>query len=139
MLLKNKNIILTGSSGILGRKLSQKLLDEGANIALIDINKIDLDDLKKNLKLNKNQKLTFFNIDITNEIDVINTVAEINSIYGSIDVLFNNAASKGPSLEKFLAPFEDYEISTWNSVFNVNLTGIFLLSREVIKFILLIS
>ena len=79
-------------------------------------------------------KLAFFNIDITNEIDVINTVAEINSMYGSIDVLFNNAASKGPSLEKFLAPFEDYEISTWNSVFNVNLTGIFLLSREVIKF-----
>ena len=54
MLLKNKNIILTGSSGILGRKLSQKLLDEGANIALIDISKIDLDDLKKNLKLNNN-------------------------------------------------------------------------------------
>ncbi len=134
MLLKNKNIILTGSSGILGRKLSQKLLDEGANMALIDINKTDLKDLKKNLKVNNNQKLKFFNIDITNEIDVINTVEEINSMFGSIDVLFNNAASKGPSLEKFLAPFEDYEISTWNSVLNVNITGIFLFSREVIKF-----
>ena len=134
MLLKNKNIILTGSSGILGSKLSQKLLDEGANIALIDIDKTGLVNLKKNLKIKNGQKVIIFNIDITYEEDVKRTISEVYSIFGSIDVLFNNAASKGPSIEKFLAPFEDYEISTWNSVFNVNLTGMFLLSREVIKF-----
>ena len=64
MLLKNKNIILTGSSGILGSKLSQKLLDEGANIALIDIDKTGLVNLKKNLKIKNDQKVIIFNIDI---------------------------------------------------------------------------
>ena len=38
--LKNKNIILTGAAGILGKSLSQSFLDAGANLALLDINKL---------------------------------------------------------------------------------------------------
>ena len=45
--LKNKNIILTGAAGILGQKLSQAYLDAGANLALLDINKNELDKLQK--------------------------------------------------------------------------------------------
>ena len=44
--IKNKNIILTGASGILGRKLSQSLLNSGANLALIDKDEKNLNKLK---------------------------------------------------------------------------------------------
>ena len=55
--LKNKNIILTGAAGILGQKLSQAYLDAGANLALLDINKKELNKLQKNLFLKKNNYL----------------------------------------------------------------------------------
>ena len=57
--LKNKNIILTGAAGILGQKLSQAYLDAGANLALLDINKNELDKLQKNLRSKKNN---YFNV-----------------------------------------------------------------------------
>ena len=52
--LKNKNIILTGAAGILGKALSQSFLDAGANLALIDINKTALDKISKTLKVRTN-------------------------------------------------------------------------------------
>ena len=134
MLLKNKNIVLTGASGILGKNLSQELLNEGANLALIDIDKTSLLKLKKELNYNNKQNVVFYNINLTEENAVIDTVKDINEKLGSIDVLHNNAATKGQSLEKFLTPYEDYELSTWDEVMTGNLTSMFLMSREVIKF-----
>ena len=36
--VKNKNIVLTGSSGLLGSAYARSLLSRGANLALIDVN-----------------------------------------------------------------------------------------------------
>ena len=134
MLLKNKNIILTGASGILGKELSQGLLNEGANLALIDVDKTSLLKLKKQLNYSNKQKVIFYNINIIEEKSVIETISDINKRLGTIDVLHNNAASKGSSLEKFLTPYEDYQLATWDEVMSGNLTSMFLMSREVIKF-----
>ena len=54
--LKDKNIIITGGSGFLGRQLVDALLNEKANVYIIDIKK------PKNNKSTKH-----FTTDITNE------------------------------------------------------------------------
>ena len=131
--LDNKNIILTGAAGILGQKLSQAYLNEGANVALLDIQINDLNNLKKKLSLNKKNKFILCEVDLTKPTQVKNTIKKIHKEFGSIDVLHNNAATKGKSIEDFLKPFEEYKLSTWNDIIDGNLTSMFLTIQEVGK------
>ncbi len=127
--LKNKNIILTGAAGILGRELSQSFLDAGANLALLDINKTGLDELSKTLKIKEDNYFKTYLTDLTNEQDVNHIINLISKIFGSIDVLFNNAATKSKSLDEFLKPFEEYSYDTWKEILNGNLSSMFLTTK----------
>ena len=129
--LKNKNIILTGAAGILGEVLSQSFLDAGANLALLDINKSSLDKISKTLKARTNNYFNTYSIDLTKESDVNRTINLISKKYGSIDILFNNAATKGKSLEDFLKPYEEYNYDTWKEILDGNLSSMFLMTKAV--------
>ena len=52
---------------------------------------------------------------------------------GPIDILHNNAATKGKDLEAFFAPVEDYDLAVWREVMAVNLDGMFLVAQEIGK------
>lgn len=129
--LKNKNIILTGAAGILGRELSQSFLDAGANLALLDINKTNLDKLNKSLKIEGDNYFKTYLVDLTIEKDVTHIINLISKKFVTIDVLFNNAATKGKSLEEFLKPFEDYNYDTWKEILDGNLSSMFLTTKAV--------
>jgi len=131
--LHKKNIILTGAAGILGQKLSQGFLDAGANLALLDIDKKSLKDLKNKLITNSYNRFITYEVDITNQEQVEQTINEVATQFKSIDVLHNNAATKGNSLEEFSKPFEEYKLSTWNAVMNGNLTSMFIMTQAVGK------
>ena len=131
--LKNKNIILTGAAGILGQKLSQAYLDAGANLALLDINKNELNKLQKILA-QKNNYFNTYHTDITKEDQINKTIKSIVKKFVSIDVLHNNAATKGNSIEEFLKPFEQYKLATWNNVINGNLSSMFIMTKLVGKY-----
>ena len=82
--LKNKNIVITGAGGIIGQKLSQALLDTGANIALIDINEKALINLKNNLIKKEDNFFEIYKMDITDEKQVNITIGNINKRFASI-------------------------------------------------------
>jgi len=132
--LKNKNIVITGAGGIIGQKLSQALLNTGANVALIDINEKALINLKNNLTKQEDNFFEIYKIDVTKEKEVNKIIGNINKRFGSIDVLHNNAATKTNSIDDFLKPFEDYKLSTWDDVMSGNLSSMFLMSKAVGKF-----
>ncbi len=131
--LKNKNVILTGAGGILGQKLSQAYLDAGANIALLDIDDNAIKRLNKNLVVKNKNKFHIFKVDITNKTEIDGVIKKILQKFITIDVLHNNAATKGKSLKEFLEKFEDYKLSTWNEIMNGNLNSMFLMSQAVGK------
>jgi NAD(P)-dependent dehydrogenase (short-subunit alcohol dehydrogenase family) len=129
--LKNKNIILTGAAGIIGQKLSQEFLNAGANLALLDLDSVSLTKLKSKLYSKESNYFEIYEVDLTNEIKVNKLVDIISQRFGTIDVLHNNAASKGRSTEDFLKPFEEYKLSTWNDVMDANLSSMFLMTKAV--------
>jgi NAD(P)-dependent dehydrogenase (short-subunit alcohol dehydrogenase family) len=55
-------------------------------------------------------------------------VREARERFGKIDVLVNNASALGPRV-----PIAQYPVSAWEEVTRVNLTGVFLMSQEVLK------
>jgi 3-oxoacyl-[acyl-carrier protein] reductase len=132
MNLENKTIVITGGGQGLGRTMAINFAQNGANIALIDLN-IEL--LKETVALIEKEGVDakYYVANVSNEEEVESTFKQINEDFNGIDGLINNAGilrdgmfvkakdgvvSKKMSLEQF------------QSVIDVNLTGVFLCGRE---------
>ena len=77
-MIKNKNIVLTGSEGFLAAFLKTELINSGYNVISID---------KKNIK-NKN----YFKTDLSKSKDIVKTLKKIKMKFKHIDILINLAA-----------------------------------------------
>lgn len=132
--LKNKNIVITGATGILGKVFCQSLAEAGAQLAMIDREQSSLDQLTQELqKKYTEQKFKGYACDITSESQVADTVASIVSEFKRIDVLHNNAAFKGKKIDDFFDAFEDFKYEAWKDIMNVNVDGMFLMAKYVGK------
>lgn len=67
-------------------------------------------------------------VDVSNEESVAELFKEIVSKFGRLDLLFNNAGTGAPQVE-----IDQLTIEDWNRVVSVNLTGVFLCSREAFR------
>jgi glucose 1-dehydrogenase len=65
--------------------------------------------------------------DVSDEAQVQQMFRRMLELYGTIDVLINNAGLQQD------APFEDMTLAQWNRVIGINLTGQFLCSREAVR------
>lgn len=86
------NVLITGSGHGLGKELSLKFANQGANIVLVDINQANNELVKREIEARyKNVKVLSFTSDIRNESDVADLAAKVRAQLGDIDVLVNNA------------------------------------------------
>jgi NAD(P)-dependent dehydrogenase (short-subunit alcohol dehydrogenase family) len=129
--LTGKAAVVTGGAGLLGHVFCQALVTAGASVAIIDIDKNKADQTAREIKKDKNQKVLAFACDITAPDAVSSMVKEVVNQLGRIDILLNNAASKGSNLDQFFAPFENYSLQTWREVMAVNIDGLFLVAQSV--------
>jgi short-subunit dehydrogenase len=113
---RNKNIIITGASGGLGKELSKILYEKGANLFLLvsmNSNISDLDFAKK-----------IYRCDLNNRKDIERTVT--TEIFSSVDILIN-CAGIFP-----LVSLEDMAIDEYDKVMNINCRAPFILSKGCI-------
>ncbi len=68
MEVKNQNVIVTGAASGLGLELTKQLLNEGANVAALDINEENLEKLKLDLK---NENLKTYVVDMGNSESIL--------------------------------------------------------------------
>ncbi|WP_263080534.1 SDR family oxidoreductase [Endozoicomonas sp. Mp262] len=133
MNLNNKNILITGAAQGIGQAMAVYLCQKGANVALLDLNR---EKLKKTTDLceKAGSKVMALEIDVSSESQVEGAIQKISNNLGSLDGLINNAGilrdgllvktKKGQILQKL-------SLEQWQSVININLTGVFLCGREV--------
>jgi 3-oxoacyl-[acyl-carrier protein] reductase len=123
MKLLNKNIVITGSTGGIGRELVKNLDEEGVNLILISRSDDELQNLKKELKSN----CEIFSGDFSdqNEIEVLSK--KISKQFKTIDVLINAA---GIGVYK---PIEEETLKEWNNSMNINVTSQFILIKNLSK------
>ena len=121
----------------LGLDLHQAALDGpdagGADVAVVDIDDQAAKSVATNIAKQSGRKVRGIGCDITSPESVSKMVKTVVSDLGRIDVLINNAASKGSSLDEFFKPFEDYSLQTWREVMSVNIDGLFLVAQAVGK------
>ena len=131
--MKNKVVVLTGSSGRLGTEYSNILSEAGAQMILVDKDSQKNEKLKKSLIKKYNLKPLMLTVDISKQNEVEEMTKTIVKKYKKIDVLINNAFYNPNQSKHSSSSFEKFPLDLWNEVLNVNLTGIFLCSQSIGK------
>lgn len=73
-------------------------------------------------------RLHAFAADVSNEESVVELFKKVVEKYGRLDLLFNNAGTGAPAVD-----IDQLSLDDWNKVISVNLTGVFLCTREAFK------
>jgi NAD(P)-dependent dehydrogenase (short-subunit alcohol dehydrogenase family) len=117
----NKTVVITGGSRGIGAACSKRFLEDGANVAILDI------DAPGNEL--KSDRLFFQYCDVTKEKEVENCINKINEAFSRIDILINNAG-----IQRYGSVTET-TVELWDEVMNCNLKSMFLCSHFVLPFI----
>ena len=128
--VENKNALITGAGLGIGRSTALLLAKQGAKVAITDINDATGEALVEEIKSNGGEA-KFWHLDTTNEENVQKVFSEIAQEFGSIDVLVNNAGIAG--VDK---PTHEISLKEWETLMNVNVTGVFLCTKHVIPYML---
>jgi len=125
--LKNRTAIITGGAQGFGLDIAKRFLKSGAKAIIWDI---DEDELKKVVKAENNQNLSYNVVDITNFKKVKEIVDEIAKS-SNIDILINNAGITGST-----ASLWDYDVDEWNKIIQINLMGTFNCCKCVVPYMI---
>ena len=117
--LENKTVFVTGGLSGIGKSCAVAAAAEGANIVVADIKSVDFDTAMRDIKA-ENEKAIFVECDVTVMEQVAKALAKAVEAFGSVDVALNDAGVAGEPNR-----VGDMTEEGWNTVINVNLTGIF--------------
>ncbi|WP_111656402.1 SDR family oxidoreductase [Isoalcanivorax indicus] len=123
-LFKGRNVIVTGGGSGIGRCTAHELASLGARVALVGRKEDKLKAVQAEIIEDGGDAL-WFTCDIREEDKVKETVAAIIAAMGPVHGLVNNAGGQFPS------PLNMINQKGWETVIRTNLTGGFLMAREV--------
>jgi 3-hydroxybutyrate dehydrogenase len=121
---KDRHVLVTGAGTGIGAAIAIAFAKTGARVTLAGRRHEPLATLQTSLAAQPTYVAADF--DVTDEDKVRAGIKSACEKFGPVDILINNAG-EAPS-----APLAKTELATWNKVLAVNLTGTFLVTREVI-------
>jgi len=124
--LAGQVVLITGASGTLGRSLVEAFASAGAKLALCGREAVALQSIELDL-YQRGIHAIAVPADIRFEDDVIRMVHRVVQRFGRIDAVINTVAVTGPR-----AALMDYPTDPWRDVIATNLTGTYLVCREVL-------
>ena len=122
----DKTALVTGAAVGIGRAVTLKLAQEGANLVLVDVNAEKLSELKDELKTYSDNIMTC-ECDVTDENTVYEIIAKAEKAFGKIDILVNNAA-----LWRCWSLFVDTPTDEWKKFIDVNIMGVVYFTKAVL-------
>ncbi len=122
--LKNKVAVITGAAQGIGKETSRALLSRGCHVALVDIQKEKLQEVKNELS---GGKVEIFTADISNKEQVDTAISAIIKNFGTMDILVNNA---GILRDATLLKMDEKQ---FDQVIDVHLKGTFLLTQACVR------
>lgn len=130
--LKGKVIVVTGAGRGLGLTISQALAAKGARLALVDLDEGHLAEAAKLCEAAGGQARCY-TANVASESEVEQLYTDVVNDFGALNGTVNNA---GITRDGLLVKAKDGEVikkmslEDWQSVIDINLTGVFLCARE---------
>lgn len=126
--LAGRVALITGGAGGIGAATAERYLSEGACVMLADINEESLEATKENLVQRYGRDVVrTVKMNVTEEVDVAASYADVSVEFGGIDILVSNAGIASS------APVEETSLDLWQKNMDILSTGYFLVSREAFK------
>jgi|TARA_B110000495_G_scaffold186429_1_gene184974 meso-butanediol dehydrogenase/(S,S)-butanediol dehydrogenase/diacetyl reductase len=128
-IFKDEVFYITGSSGGIGFATAKLCIEKGATVVITGR---DPDNLKKAEAelLKVSSKVIAHNIDVSNELEIIDSLNQVYESCGRIDGLVNNA----PSIHT--GKITDLSLSAWKTNFKANLDAVFLTTKTVLPWMM---
>jgi NAD(P)-dependent dehydrogenase (short-subunit alcohol dehydrogenase family) len=125
MLLKDKIAIITGGGRGIGRGVALRYANEGAKLALVDLEQSHLDETAKVLdESGTGVEYITLQGDVSSSADVQRFFDKTIERFGRLDILVNNAGIGNPPIPIIQMPEE-----AWDRTIAVNLKSVFLCSK----------
>jgi len=121
--IKDRVIVVTGGTGVLGACMVEYLAEQGAKVAVLARNKEKGNQLVDSLKA-KGYEASFYQSDVNDKAVVEKNAAEIMEKYGRVDVLVNGAGGNQPGAT--IGPDKtifDLDVDAFKKVVDLNLFG----------------
>ena len=128
--LTGKNALVTGGGQGIGRGIALKLAEQGANVAIADINDAGAAEVVNEIQTFGRDSFSV-HIDVRDNDSVVSAVGEVIAEFGHLDILINNAGigrvegKAGGGLD------EDWE-ENWNTVMDINVQGVMRCTKAVV-------
>ena len=132
MKLKDKVAIVAGAGRGLGREMALAFAEEGANLVLAARTQSEIEAVAQEVRA-LGRKALAVPTDVSVEGQVNQMVKKAVDEFGRIDILVNNA---GGPFGTHGIPIRDLSLADWQRVLDINVTGIFLCSRAVLKYMM---
>lgn len=116
--------LVTGGGSGIGAEVAQALANDGWKVVITGRRQEALESVFSKCKKSSGE-LIAITADVTDEKSVKNLFSEIKDKFGRLDLLFNNAGTGAPAVE-----IDQLSLDDWNKVVAVNLTGVFLCTKE---------
>jgi len=136
MKLKNKIAVITGSGSGIGKAIAKRFALEGATIAAVDIR---AETARKTVKELAGDRHRAFAADVSDGKEVAATFEAIDSAFGRVDLLINNAGidrAPGDGFDKLIKTGEQTIHMTdegFTRVMEINVNGVFFCMREAVR------
>ena len=128
--LKDKVVIVTGGNSGIGKATAERFGKEGSKVVIGYLDHVEeAEKIVQSIK-DSGADAVAIKADVSVEADIKNLIQQTHETFGRIDVLINNAGFEKPS------PSHEMSLEEWSKVIDINLTGAFIGSREVINYYL---
>lgn len=127
--LKGKRAIVTGAAAGIGRGVAIKLAEEGARIGVLDIDGDRAGHVAREIT-DAGGHAVAIRVDVRNEKEVADAVAQVESSFGGLDTVIANA---GVMLFGRDTVASELDLATWQQCIDVNLTGMFLTCKHGLR------
>ena len=122
--LEGKVALVTGAGQGIGQAIADTLGRNGAHVVYTDVNA-----QTAQAAAQTGGGRSSFALDVSDPVDVAAGVARVLHEHGRIDILVNNAGIGVPAAER--KTIDEFSLQAWDALLKIDLTGLFLVSREV--------
>ena len=125
MLLKDKVTIVTGAASGIGKATAVTFAREGANVMCADINADGAEAVARQIA-DTGGDAASIRVDVAQENEIQEMVAQTVARWGRLDALFNNAGI-GTGF-----PTTQFPVEEWDRLIGINLRGVFLGTKHAV-------
>jgi len=126
MSVKNKVALVTGAASGIGKRIAEVFADNGAHIAIADINQAAAESAAAEIRT-RGVKATAIVMDVTSEAAVEAGVEKTFKDLGGVDILVSNAGIQ------IVNPIENFAFADWKKLLAIHLDGAFLTTRACLR------